>query len=341
MPPSHIEPLRLSLTSAIEALRSAALENIEQYVPDGLQGLADNVQTAQVGYPLILEERPPHSIDRLGSVLLGPVFTSERHQWPVNATGTPMVPLCQLNTEHFPRQLNGAARGLIQVWLSPRDWSGKETSIRVVPSDDLDVAALSPIIQTDEDLDVLLGDAAEWLACFHAGPRPSKAEWLAAAAIKLGFVDAEALSDGNWDEWVRASDGYDEVHGLDLVSCWQIAGYESQRLYCNITPDMRLEAAKLHKLAQKLRKESRPESMPFVALLENFVTGFNELEQATSESNYPCLFGTFVQIQYEALGCGTPLLCLESVGLKEWGEGGNAQVFYEDGQGFAFDWSCS
>jgi len=323
------------LTASIDQLLQARPKQVRAIDLEELSSLSVRLQSARSGYPLLFEERASFQIDRLGSVFLGPVFTSEAYPWPEYEQAVPLVPLCQLNTAMFPRPLTHAVDGLIQVWLCPGDTSGERVRIRVVPVSDADASALSPIIHSDEDLEVLLSEAAQWLPCYHAGPRPTKDVHLATVAKQLGFATADELADANWDAWCEAADGYDEQFGGDVVMCLQLTAFDTERLYAFITADDHTRAAKFARLSESVADAST------AAMLKSFVTAFEALVVATSESTFPCLYGTFDEIQYAAADCAQPLICMESFGLKEWGDGGNAQVFIEADSGFSFKWSCT
>jgi len=322
------------LCSCIEQLLKTKPDFLRELDFHELEGLRGHVQSARGGYPCIMNELAAFDIDRLGSVVLGPVFTSEAHPWPEDENGTPLVPLLQLNSDLFPRPLHNDVNGLIQVWLCVGDISGDKTQVRVVPACDVDVAALSPIIATDDKLDVLLSDAINWLRCFHLGRRQSKQEHLAAAAAQGGFSSADDMADEDWAAWCQASDSYDQKYGIDVEVCWQITQYEGESIYCAVTHDERKIVEKLRNLTKKVDEIS-------AAYLRELVEAFDALMEIRVSSAFPCLFGTFEEIQYFAADCALPVLCMESIGLREWGDGGNAQVFFDDCGEFYFKWSCS
>jgi hypothetical protein len=60
---------------ALERLLAFASENDTQLGTDELEFLIARVKAARTGFPLLQEERPAQQVDRLGSVLLGPVYT--------------------------------------------------------------------------------------------------------------------------------------------------------------------------------------------------------------------------------------------------------------------------
>ncbi len=325
------------LVAAIDELLAAATEIA---LPgDDLRFLCARVKSERTGYPFVLEERPAQEVNRLGSVLLGPVFTSKAHPWPLDAVGSPMAPLCQLNMAHVPTAVEGLD-GLVQVWLAPSGSASVPALIRVVPVADADAASMNPVIEHNELIDALLPEAAEWLRDFHSGSKPSKNEYITAAAVKLGYTNADELSDADWDEWVRVAEEYGDKYGDDVVPCLQITGFEEGRVYCDITEDQKSAVAELEKLRKKLEKNRGTGDETLVRLLTNVCSAYKNWGDLLGEKTYPCLLGTFQEIQYRAADRDEPFVCFEAIGLREWGDGGNAQVFYSKESGFSFDWSC-
>ncbi len=307
---------------------------------DELQGLCSAVKSARTGFPLVLEERSAQDVNRLSSVLLGPVFTSHSHPWPVDENSRPMAPLCQLNTQEFPRPIEGVD-GLIQVWLVQSGSAHGDTLIRVIPSAEVDASVLTPIITHEQTIETLLSDAAEWLMDVHLPPKPSRKQYITEAAMKQGCATADELSDTNWDEWTRLAEEYEDKFGDDVVQCWQITGFNHGRVYCDTSIDQKSAVSKLEKLRVKLAKAKEPADEQVIQLLKRVDCAYRYWADVCEENTYPCLFGTFDEIQYSAAERDEPIICFESVGLREWGDGGNAQVFYSKKTGFYFDWSCT
>ncbi|MFC7409485.1 helicase associated domain-containing protein [Hydrogenophaga atypica] len=306
---------------------------------DDLGFLCARVKSARTGYPFVLEEHPAQSVNRLGSVLLGPVFTSKAHAWPVDADGSPMAPLCQLNTAYAPKTFEGLD-GLVQVWLTPSGGAIGPAFIRVVPAAEADAALMTPVIEHSESIDVLLPEAAEWLREFHSGLKPSKNQYITAAAVKLGHASADELSDADWEEWLRLAAEYHDRYGDDVVPCFQITGFEEGRVYCDITEDQKSAMGSLEKLRKKLEKKGSAGDEALVQHLANTCSAYEDWVNLLGNQAYPCLLGTFQEIQYRAADMSAPFVCFEAIGLREWGDGGNAQVFYSKESGFSFDWSC-
>lgn len=304
-----------------------------------LQGLCSRVKSARTGFPLKLDERPCQEVNRLGSVLLGPVFTSENHPWPVDDDGNPMAPLCQLNTAHSPRSIAGVD-GLIQVWLTQISSTPNDALIRVIPSSDVNANSMTPVISHNAGINVFLPDAVEWLRNFHTEAKPSRKQYISAAALKLGYANADELSDSDWDKWILLAEEYGDKYGDDVDVSWQITGFEDVRLYCEKTEDQKRAIAGLVRLKEKLETEGTDSDARLISLLAKVCDAYKSWEDACGKAVYPCLFGTFDEIQYSAEERDTPFICFESIGSREWGDGGNAQVFYSKKVGFYFDWSC-
>ena len=327
------------LVAAIEDLLSHA-PDVSSRHEDELQGLRSAVKSARTGFPLVLEERPAQQVNRLGSVLLGPVFTSQNHPWPVDGESRPMAPLCQLNTQEFPRPIEGV-EGLLQVWLTPSGGASGDTFIRVIPFAAAKASEMTPVITHEHRIETLLSDAADWLLDVHLPPKPSRKQYITEAAIKEGFATADELSDANWDEWCRLAEEYGDKFGDDVEPCWQISGFDDGRVYCDISIDQKKVISNLDKLRARLEISNKPTDVSVIQLLARLGNAYSEWTLVCGENTYPCLFGTFDAIQYSATERDEPVICFESVGSRDWGDGGNAQVFYSQETGFYFDWSCT
>lgn len=329
----------IKLVVAIDALLVATSETKLPIPSDDLEHLRTRVQSARQGCPIEWEERASQEIDRLGSLLLGPVFTSQTYPWPRDANGQPMAPLCQLNSTQFPKAIDDID-GLVQVWLSQADGGHESPLIRLIPPSEVDSALLTPAIGHDEDFDVLLPEAADWVRSHHDEPKPTKNQFITAGAAKLGHSSAQELEEADWDEWLRLAEEYGDTYGDDVVRCYQITAYEQAGIYCDITLDQKSAMASLEKLHKKLVKKGDAGDEDIVRLLASTSTAYQDWVSQLGSQTYPCLLGTFQEIQYRAADKGAPLICFEAIGMREWGDGGNAQVFYSKEEGFSFEWSC-
>ena len=328
------------LLASVDQLLSVASDKYSDIDEHFLQGLCSRVKSARLGFPFVMEEVPCQRINRLGSVLLGPVFTSESHPWPTDDRDEPMAPLCQLDASLFPKPVDGI-QGLVQVWLPQSGREQGDALIRVIPTSEVDASLLTPVISYESDIEVLLPDAAEWLKDINSEPRPSQKQFITEAAVKLGYANADALADADWDEWIRLAEIYSDTYGDDVVMCFQITGFSEGRVYCTTTIDQKNAIAKLDELKQKLMKKPSVENAEIIVLLGEVCSAYQVWLDCCGDDEYPCLFGTFHQIQYAADDRDLPLICFESIGLRDWGDGGNAQVFYSKEKGFSFDWSCT
>jgi hypothetical protein len=328
-----------NLLTALERLLAFASENDLPTSTDDLEFLMARVKGARTGFPLIQEERPAQQIDRLGSVLLGPVFTSDAHPWPLDGEGNPMAPLCQMNTAQFPIKMDGL-EGLVQVWLASTGGAHGDSLIRGIPATDVNAAGMTPVIAHDGDIDVLVPDAVSWIKDMHVEAKPSKKQFLDERAAKLGHASADALADADWDAWCQLADEYGDLYGEDVVPCYQITGFGKPRVYCDVTEDQKSTLANLENYRKKLEKKTGSEADPLIPLLEELGNAYETWREVCGDQEYPCLLGTFQEIQYRALDKSTPFLCFESIGDRDCWGGGNAQVFYSKALGFEFDWSC-
>ena len=103
----------------------------------------------------LVEIRQWADIDRLTDVVMGPLFTCPRHDWPMR-DGRPMAPLIQLDLGRAS-VLSGLplGDGLLQVWMPHKVVAGADQYVRVVPRAAVNSADLTPIPTIPEDLDPL------------------------------------------------------------------------------------------------------------------------------------------------------------------------------------------
>lgn len=103
------------------------------------------LSTGSWAWDPIFEHREPASIDRLGEVLLGPVFTSEDHPWP-DDDGVPCIPLLQLDLDKAS-EMGGVdlGQGLLQVFVSVDDHRGQSIYTRTIDRCDVRLDALLPV----------------------------------------------------------------------------------------------------------------------------------------------------------------------------------------------------
>jgi predicted DNA-binding WGR domain protein len=103
----------------------------------------------------VAETRTWADIDRLGEVVMGPLFTSPAHEWPTR-DGRPMAPLIQLDLARAS-QLSGLplGDGLVQVWMPHKAIAGEDQYVRAVPRAAVNRADLTPVPEMPADLDPL------------------------------------------------------------------------------------------------------------------------------------------------------------------------------------------
>jgi hypothetical protein len=271
---------------ALERLLAFASENDTQLGTDELEFLIARVKAARTGFPLLQEERPAQQVDRLGSVLLGPVYTSKAHPWPLDSEGCPMAPLCQLNTAQFPVQMDGV-EGLVQVWLASTGGAHGDSLIRVIPAAEVDAAEMTPVMAHDGNIEVLVPDAAAWIQDMHAEAKPSRKHFLDERAAKLGHASADELADADWDTWCRLADEYSDTFGEDVVPCLKITGFGEPRVYCNVTEDHKAALANLEKLRTKLEKKTGSAGDALVPLLTEVGQAYSLCPNRCAASSKP------------------------------------------------------
>lgn len=132
----------------------------------GIEFIDDALLTGSWAWKPTLEARVPENIDRLGDVLLGPVFSSVEHPWP-DDDGVPMIPMLQLDLDNAS-QIGGVEleSGLLQVFVAPSDPLGKYVLCQVVPRADVSREALTPVPELDSSANGLA--SAKWADVSHA-----------------------------------------------------------------------------------------------------------------------------------------------------------------------------
>jgi hypothetical protein len=212
-------------------------------------------------------------------------------------------------------------QGLVQVWLSQSGGAKGDALIRVIPTSEVDASLLTPVISCESDIDVLLPDAVDWLKDINTEPRPSQKQFIDEAAVKLGHANADVLADADWDEWIRLAEIYGDTYGDDVVVCFQITGFAEGRVYCTTTIDQKKAVAKLEKLQQKLMEKTSADDAAISVLLGEVCSAHQAWLDCCGDDEYPCLFGTFHQIQYAADERNLPLICWQCPSFLQQGTG--------------------
>lgn len=100
-------------------------------------------------------------IDRLGEVIMGPLYTCEEYPWP-EKDGFPMAPLIQLDLKKSSDigsiQLGD---GLLQVWM-PHKAISTPLFIRVIPKAGVNLKKLMPIVDIPKEMEPLQSRGEEW-----------------------------------------------------------------------------------------------------------------------------------------------------------------------------------
>ena len=103
----------------------------------------------------VSESRPRDEIDRLGEMVMGPLFTCQSYEWPYRHE-LPMAPLLQLDLARASR-MSGLplGDGLVQVWMPHKAVAGADQFVRVVPRAVVDRAGLTPVPAMPSEVDSL------------------------------------------------------------------------------------------------------------------------------------------------------------------------------------------
>ena len=98
----------------------------------GAKAFEESLATGSWSWEPILSRVPASQIDRLGDVMLGPLFSSNEYPWP-ESNGLPMIPLVQLNLDRASR-LGGVdlGNGLLQVFAKVEDKLGQRLYLREI-----------------------------------------------------------------------------------------------------------------------------------------------------------------------------------------------------------------
>lgn len=100
-------------------------------------------------------------IDRLGEVIMGPIYTCEEYPWPVH-DGFPMTPLIQLDLRKVS-EIGSVplGDGLLQVWM-PHKAISTPQFIRVVPRLAVDPVNLTAIVEIPDAAHPLQRRGEDW-----------------------------------------------------------------------------------------------------------------------------------------------------------------------------------
>lgn len=142
--------------SALEKKFHQICERINEPYRDELNdALGPRFKRGAWAWDPVSESRPWDEIDRLGDVVMGPLFTCQAYEWPFRHD-LPMAPLIQLDLARAS-QMSGLplGDGLVQVWMPHKAVAGSDQFVRLVPRAAVDGAGLTPAPAMPAELDTL------------------------------------------------------------------------------------------------------------------------------------------------------------------------------------------
>ena len=134
----------------------------EDYREELCASYARQFKAAAWAWDPITKSVADDKVDRLGEVIMGPIYTCSEYGWPT-VDGYPMAPLIQLDLAKASK-IGGInlGEGLIQVWMPHKAIMGKDQFIRVVPKEFVEAEKLTPVVDLPEDIDPLQVREEEW-----------------------------------------------------------------------------------------------------------------------------------------------------------------------------------
>ena len=113
----------------------------------------DALSTGAWCWEPIFSRCSPSEIDRLGEVILGPLFSSEEYPWP-ESNGQPMIPLVQIDLNNAS-QLGGInlGSGLLQVFVKVEDKYGQNIYTREIQRSSVVRDNLLPVPVFSDEID--------------------------------------------------------------------------------------------------------------------------------------------------------------------------------------------
>ncbi len=138
-PVEYIELIRL-----LEVIRTKTIPSFPDFEPQ-VREFEQTVQSGRWGFDPKCTAKAWNEIDRLGNIILGPLYSSGEFPWPSHSDA-PMAPLLQIDLAEAGKLGNyDLGDGLLQVWL-PKDASPVDRAyIRVVPAERISVQSLEEI----------------------------------------------------------------------------------------------------------------------------------------------------------------------------------------------------
>ncbi len=95
---------------------------------------------------------PYNKIDRLGEVIMGPVYTCNEYEWP-ESDGYPMAPLIQLDLNKSGI-IGGVdlGDGMLQVWMPHNAIAPEDQLVRVIPKEFVKFENITPILSIPKEM---------------------------------------------------------------------------------------------------------------------------------------------------------------------------------------------
>lgn len=168
----------------------------EDYHDEIFESFSRRFKAAAWAWDPVTKPMPNDQIDRLGEVIMGPIYTCAEYDWP-HKDGYPMAPLIQLDLAKAS-QTGGVnlGEGFIQIWMPHKAISAKDQHIRVVPKEFVDATKLTPVVDLPDDLDPLQVRDEEWDAETDDFV-PSPAYQIIGYAPKRFTVDLMSIKDNH------------------------------------------------------------------------------------------------------------------------------------------------
>lgn len=161
LPPLAFEQLKQTFELICENLNKESDPSNERDRSDFITDFQAGFSSGTWSWRPVTEEVADDKVDRLGEVIMGPIYTCQEYPWP-EASGFPMAPLIQLDLRRSS-EIGGVqlGDGLLQVWM-PHEAVSTPLFIRVVPREFVDVLKLAPAIEIPEDMSPLQKIAEVW-----------------------------------------------------------------------------------------------------------------------------------------------------------------------------------
>lgn len=140
---------------------SSADQSLSRESIDFIKDFQAGFESGTWSWRPLVEEVADDKVDRLGEVIMGPMFSSQEYPWP-EESGFPMAPLIQLDLRNAS-QLGGVelGDGLLQVWM-PHKAVTTPLFIRMVPREFVKASLLSPTIAIPDEMSPLQKREEVW-----------------------------------------------------------------------------------------------------------------------------------------------------------------------------------